>query len=225
MAFGDLTTLAAVKAWLKTGKDDPTSQDDGVLSSLITSASEWLKRYLNRGIVSQDWEELRDGVGTAQFVFAQFPVTAVLLVLVDGVNIPPVPPLNPPPPGLQQAQTFAYQAGYLFTATKLVIRGYIVPRKPLCVTLQYTAGFTAIPPDIAQACLELVIWSYKTRDRTAMTSQSLSGIEVAGFSLDALSKTTRQALDQFRAVAPVSSFSRQLAPTDIDAATAAAVLA
>src|SRR5260370_29320718 len=152
MAFGDFTTLDAVKAWLKTGENDLPSDNDTMLSGLITSASEWIKQYRGRPIVSQDFQELRDALGGNQFVFAVWPVSAVALVVVNGLSIPPVPFITPSPPGVITAVgADALASGYLFTPTKLVIRGYIVPRITLGLTLQYTAGYQQVPPAINQA--------------------------------------------------------------------------
>src|SRR5258708_456124 len=120
MAFGDLTTLADVRAWLTTGENPLGTQDDALLSGLITSSSEWLKRYVGRPVLSQDWEETRDGLGGNTFVFAVAPVSAVLLVVVNGLSIPPVPAIPISPPGVVTAiSANALASGFLFTPTKL----------------------------------------------------------------------------------------------------------
>src|SRR5215475_696282 len=60
MAFGDLTTLADVKAWLQTGQSAFPSTDDALLTRLITAASQLIQTWLNRKIALQDWIEVRD---------------------------------------------------------------------------------------------------------------------------------------------------------------------
>src|SRR5207237_4236821 len=130
MAFGDLTTLGDVKSWLQTGQNAFPATDDGLLTRLITAASQFIQTWLNRQIASQDWIETRDGLGNAfspsemRCQFAAFPVTAVNRVVVDGVMIPPIPPSTQS--GSVLAGTFAAQPGYLFTPTQLVLRGYAV---------------------------------------------------------------------------------------------------
>ena len=93
--YGDLTTLADVRAWLQTGQQPYPSTDDALLARLITAASGLVTQWLNRPILSGDWQEVRDGTGSwsneVSFAFAVQPVTAVLLVVVDGVTIPPDP--------------------------------------------------------------------------------------------------------------------------------------
>src|ERR1700751_5443963 len=120
-SFGDLTTLADVKALLKTGQSPFPATDDALLTRLITAASQYIQTWLNRQIALQDWIEVRDGIGNAlgpgdvRYQFAAFPVTTVSLVVVDGLTIPPL--LASPPaqqPGVAVVSTFATQAGYLF---------------------------------------------------------------------------------------------------------------
>jgi hypothetical protein len=60
-----------------------------------------------------------------------------------------------------QPSSFYPPFGYIFTPTKLVISGFSVPRRPLCVSLIYQAGYAAVPYEIAQACIELVATRYK----------------------------------------------------------------
>src|SRR5439155_2608028 len=171
VAFGDLTTLSGVKAWLQTGQNAFPATGDALLTRLITAASQLIQTWLNRPIASQQWIETRDGLGSAigpsdvRYQFAAFPVSAVSRVVVDGVAIPPIPAPPPGQPGAAVVGTFGAQAGYLFTPTQLAIRGYAVPRKAGCVTMQYTAGYPETPPDLAQACIELVALRYRERSR------------------------------------------------------------
>src|SRR5215469_1284691 len=95
-SFGDLTTLADVKAWLQTGQSAFPATDDALLTRLITAASQFIQTWLNRQIASQDWIEIRDGLGSVlgpcdvRYQFAAFPVSAVSLVVVGGLIIPPI---------------------------------------------------------------------------------------------------------------------------------------
>ena len=54
MAFGDLTTLADVTAWLQTGQNPFPSVDDALLTRLITTASRFIESWLDRQILSAD---------------------------------------------------------------------------------------------------------------------------------------------------------------------------
>jgi hypothetical protein len=144
MAYGDLTTLADVKAWLQTGQNPFPATDDTLLQRLITAASQFIQSWLNRQIAAADWQELRDGTGGQLMVLANSPVAAVLSLTIDGLAIPPA------------TTDGGFDAGYTFTPTELALRGYVFTRRPQNVIVTYTAGYPTSPPDIAQACIELV---------------------------------------------------------------------
>jgi hypothetical protein len=228
-SFGDLTNLADVKAWLQTGQSAFPATDDALLTRLIRAASQFIQTWLNRQIASQDWIEIRDGLDStvgphdARYEFAAFPVSAVSLVVVDGLTIPPIPAFPPAPPGIAVVSTFATQAGYLFTPTQLVIRGYVVPRKAGCVALQYTAGYAATPPELAQACIELVALRYRERSRIGEVARAIGGGETVSYSQKDMSDSIKTLIQQYRVVAPIAGFLMP-APTQTDTATLAGAL-
>ena len=84
MAFGDLTMLDDVKAWLQTGQSAFPDTDDALLARLITAASRFVESWLGRPIAAADWQEVRDGTGGQRLAFANIPVTAVLSLSIDG---------------------------------------------------------------------------------------------------------------------------------------------
>src|SRR5262245_43826300 len=88
MAFGDLTTLADVKAWLQTGQSAFPITDDALLVRLITAASQYIQSWLNRSIALADYLEARDGTGGESLPFGCFPVTDVKSLTIDGQKIP-----------------------------------------------------------------------------------------------------------------------------------------
>jgi hypothetical protein len=226
MSFGDLCQLTDVKAWLQTGQNAFPSTDDALLSRLITAASQFIESWLGRPIAQADWLEVRDGLGTiaeTRLQFACFPVSAVLSVTVDGVPVPPLPAPAPATPGGAVIMPTTIEAGYLFSPTQLVIRGRLVPRKAQCITLQYTAGYAVVPPDLAQACIELVALKYRERNRIGERSRALGGggtasYTTAAFSLRDLSTDVQTLLSQYRAVAPASGYVQLLAPSATDTA-------
>ena len=141
MPYGDLTTLADVKAWLQTGQNPFPATDDALLQRLIAGASEFIQNWLGRPIASGDWLETRDGTGGQRLTFANIPVSAVLSLTIDGLAIAPAPADG------------SVGAGYTFTPTELALRGYVFTRRPQNTIVTYTAGYTVTPPDIAQACI------------------------------------------------------------------------
>jgi hypothetical protein len=212
MAYGDLTNLADVKAWLQTGQNPFPATDDALLIRLITAASEFIENWLGRQIAAADWLEMRDGTGGQLLAFANIPVTAVLSLSIDGLMIPPAPTDG------------GFGAGYSFTPTELALRGYVFTRRPQNVIVTYTAGYAATPPDIAQACIELVCQRYRERTRIGEMSKSLGGGETVTFSQKDMPEAVKTLLAQYRAVAPASGFARRLAPTATDPALLGAAL-
>jgi hypothetical protein len=233
VAYGDLCSLADVKAWLSTGGPGSPfpSLDDALLARLITAESQAIANWLNRPILAADWIEVKDGLSgpfgprESRFQFGVLPVTAVALVVVAGVTIPPIP--TPPAASVGQASVSFYpsEAGYVFSPTRLVIRGYDVPRRAQCVTLQYTAGYANVPPDVAQACIELVALRYRERGRIGEVSKHLGDGSTVAYDRSDIPAKIRTILQPYRLVAPLSGTPPQLAPTMTDPATLAGAIA
>lgn len=211
MPFGDLTTLVEVKLWLQTGQNPFPSTDDALLSRLITAASGFIQNWLGRQIISGDWIEIRDGDGGQRLVLANFPVKAVWSLTIDGLTIPPAPADG------------GYGAGYTFSPTELALRGYVFTRRAQNVAVTYTAGYEVVPPNIAQACIELVCQRYRERSRTGEAAKALSHDSVR-FSTKDVSGSINAALAPYRATAPVSGLTRMAAPTSTDPALLAGAL-
>jgi hypothetical protein len=212
MAFGDLCALADVTAWLQTGQNPFPATDDALLARLITAASQFIQSWLQRQIAVSDWIEIRDGNGGQRLTFANMPVSNVIALSIDGLAIPPTPTDG------------RLGAGYVFSPTELALRGYVFTRRAQNVVVTYTAGYAAVPPDIAQACIELVCQRYRERSRTGEVSKALMSGETVTYSQKDMSDDIRTLLLQYQAVAPVSGFARLLAPTATDPATMAAAL-
>src|SRR6266849_7945242 len=212
MAFGDLTTLADVKAWLQTGQDAFPDTDDVLLARLITAASQFIQSWLHRQIAPGDWQETRDGTGGQRLAFANIPVAAVLSLSIDGLQIPPAPNAG------------GFGAGYVFSPIELALRGYVFTRRAQNVIVTYTAGYAVTPPDIAQACIELVSQRYRERSRSGEVSRALGGGETVTYSQQDMSDDVRLLLSQYRSLAPVSGFARRQGATATDSALLAAAL-
>jgi hypothetical protein len=215
MAFGDLCVLSDVTAWLQTGQNPFPSVDDALLTRLITAASQFIQTWLQRQIAVTDWIEIRDGNGGQRLAFANFPVSQVWSLSIDGLTIPPAPA----PGGI----TGGFGAGYVFSPTELALRGYVFTRRAQNVSVTYTAGYASVPPDIAQACIELVCQRYRERSRIGEVSKALGGGETVSFSQKDMSEDVKTALLPYRVAAP-AGFARQLAPTMTDPALLAAAL-
>lgn len=189
MAANDLTTLANVKQWLKV----TTTNDDALLSSLITSASQYIETYCDREFVPQTFTEIRDGKGTKSMQFAHYPVTAVSLVLLGSLEIAPAP---------QMGDIGWPGTGYTFTDTLITLRGYFFWADVANVELVYTAGYNPMPADIVQAANELVGLRYRQRDHIGLTgSTSVDGQHI-GYDDSALTPALATLLAQYKKRSP-----------------------
>jgi len=181
MAAGDLTTLANVKAWFSPPLT--TTADDALLVRLVTAASQYIQSWLGRQVASQDYTETRDGAGGRKLVLANAPVTAVATLSIDGIAIPPAPGPT--------------AAGYMFSATTIYLQSYLFTPGCQNVAVAYTAGYAVTPPELEQACIELVALRYKERDRIGQVSKNLAG-EVVSFTQKDVPSDVQTVLEQYR---------------------------
>lgn len=159
MATGDLTTLATVKGWF--APPLVTTSDDVLLTRLVTAASQFIETWLGQQIATQTYIDTYDGTGGCGLAFGHTPVTAVASLAIDGLAIPPaLDPLSP---------------GFVFSASMLYLQGYRFTPGFQNIAVTYTAGYAATPPEIEQACIELVALRYKERDRIGHVSKSVAG--------------------------------------------------
>jgi hypothetical protein len=212
MPYGDLTTLGDVKAWLQNGPNPFPDIDDALLSRLVTAASRHIETWIGRRVALADWREIRDGTGGQRLAFANWPVTAVISLTIDGLAIPPAPADGTP------------GAGYIFTATELALFGYYFTRRSQNVAVTYTAGYAVPPPELAQACVELVCLKYRERGRIGEVSKALGGGETVSFTQKDLPDSVKTVLMRYRAAAPVSAFAAAPASTATDPALIGAAL-
>jgi len=181
----DLTTLADLEAWLGLASGN---QDEPLLARLITAASAYIETWCDRAFASQGYSETRDGTGAQRMAFAQTPVTAVTSVVVSGLTILPGDATGAP--------------GYYFTPTMLMLNGLVFARGLGNVRLAYTAGFATIPPEIAQACIELTALRYRELGHIGTASKSVAG-ESTSFVVKDMPPSVATVLASWRRVVPL----------------------
>jgi hypothetical protein len=185
--MGDLTTLADVKAWLPDMANVTTS--DALLAQLITAASTFVCTYTGRASFDiTAYSEDYDGAGHSFLLLRQWPVSSIASIAIRGAPTAAAYRLEPPLPG----------GG----AQRLSLIGAVFPRGRSNIAISYSAGYPAIPPDVAQATIELVGERFKTRDRIGQTSRTLGGQETTAFSIAAMSPTVTALLAPYRRLVP-----------------------
>jgi len=170
MATGDLVSLASVKAWLNIS----TSNDDNLLSTLITQISRAIYNYTNRTFfLPRVVTEAYDGMGKTKLLLRNWPVNNVSAVSINGNVIPPSPQWGPgvsmtagyvleegddDPPGAMQA--IHLRGGYCFAkgVENIVVTylaGYLVSAEAQTVPnnpsyqLQYQTAYGTWASDVA----------------------------------------------------------------------------
>lgn len=182
MATGDLTSLANLKSWVQvTGVNDDT-----MLERLISAASAFIQQWLSRTLALATYTETYDGRGTRRAALNNFPIVSVSTLVVNGVAIPVA--AGPP-----------WSNGYVFDQLSISLYGYCFSAGFGNVQVSYSAGYSATPLDIEQACLELCALRYKERERIGYKSKSIAGETVAFFVGD-MTPSIKTALNPYRKV-------------------------
>lgn len=180
----NLTTVENVKGYLAIN----TAADDALLDRLVTSASEYIQTWLNRSLGVATYSEVFDGTNSNVRMVANYPITAVQSVTVDTQSI--------------ALASDALSSGYGFAERRVVLRGYRFTQGVLNCTINYTAGYAAVPADLGQACIEMVANRYREKDRIGLVSKGLAG-ETIAFSQKDMPDAVRTVLNVYKKVVPI----------------------
>jgi hypothetical protein len=156
----DLTTLAAAKAWIATAT--MSSVDDGVIQEAVTAASQYFLNKVGRPSMSTvtSFTQRYNGNGNQQLFPLQDPIISISSLTVGCRSYPPSNGVAP---------------GYLIDASNKSI--YLIAsrfdRGIQNVVLTYSAGFTAVPQDVATSVEMLVAQMYKRRSNVDQASVAM----------------------------------------------------
>ena len=133
--------------------------NDTLLEMLIDSASSYIESYTNRIFEIQEYTEIINGTGTNRLPVSYAPIFNVNSVTsIYGIGVTP-----------QFTKNLIYLTdGTIFTEGKMNW------------TVNYEAGFEEIPYDVRQACIDMVAFKYKEKDRIGINTKTLAG-EVISF--------------------------------------------
>ena len=136
-----LTTLAAVKSYLKITSDT----DNSLLEDLINASSNAIERYCERTFKEQLFtDEEYDGNGLNGLYLRQYPVKSITSVTVEGTSL----------------NIIDYKCKK--NNGKLIRNNGIWPTGEINILVTYTAGYTEIPSDLELACKHLVMSYFKS---------------------------------------------------------------
>lgn|SRR5574337_943644 len=168
----DLTTTAAVQAYL--GTTAATTADQ--IQTIITGISTYAMTYCSRDFRLATYNDRRDGRGTQRMFMLQRPVNSVATLTIDGTTIPPA---SGPP----------WTAGYLSDADSVfVFEPYSFTRNFQNTSITYSAGWTTpgmvavantgtvnLPQDLQQAVIEAVADRFTRRTNVGISAKSIAG--------------------------------------------------
>jgi hypothetical protein len=201
----DLTSLANLKAYIFASSPNAPSASDALLQRMLSSASQMIQDYLGydvgRGqmLAATSYTETRDSIDDgmgwpSNWVYAipvrWSPLVSVSAVSIDGVTIP-------------SGGDAVKNPGYFIDAqdaVQIYVSGYRpIPRGRKNVIVSYVGGYSAIPYDIEQACIETVALRYKELDRIGLRSQAMAG-ETTSYNLVAMPDSVKMAINAYRRV-------------------------
>ncbi|TXH41835.1 MAG: hypothetical protein E6Q97_36730 [Desulfurellales bacterium] len=188
MAAGDLTTVPKVRQFFGIQNND----DDARIGSLITACSKAITQYLSRNLLAQEYTAERyDGNDSDILMLKAFPVVSVSLVTINGVT--------------QSASSDGLlQAGYYPADTYIfLVGGARFPRGRNNVIVTYTAGYSTVPEDVVEACIEMVGDRYKLPSRLGERSKALQQGGSVSYDMENMSARVKGLLSPYRRMLPL----------------------
>ncbi len=184
--MSQLCLLSDVKTYLGTAD----TNSDTVLTALITNASAFIETYCNRTFAQASYTETRNGGCGPKMYLANGPVVTVSSLTVNNQAVPAAPD--------------AVSYGFVWDTMMVYIRrgqGGGGPQEFYKgfqnVQVVYTAGYASIPPDVAQACIELVASKYAKRNRIDKSSETLGQQQTQAYDLSDMPKSVKAALQAY----------------------------
>jgi len=174
----DLTTLAIYQAWNGT----VPAGDVAAVNGLITAVSGWIRSVTNRDFSLTSYTRRFDGQNSQRLVLPQYPIVSVESVAVGRQAI--------------TAQAAPEQPGYFFDEDSIILDSYRFDRGFGNVSIAWTAGYSQIPADLAQAANELVGLRMKQKENQGWTSKSLAG-ETVSLDVRDMPSSVRTTLKQY----------------------------
>jgi hypothetical protein len=179
----DLCSVADIQLFLNL----PAEQDVQMLQSLVSAASVFAVTSIDKPILSASYSAVINGRGNAQINLPNSPITAIASLKIDGVAV--------------SASSAPGNAGYVFDDDWVYLRGdyQVFTRGVQNVEVSYTAGYTKVPLDLAQAVVDMVASKYKRRLDLHVTGRTLDG-QTISYTMADLPKQTEAVFDKYRGV-------------------------
>ena len=155
-----LTTVADIEEALEITAGTKTS----LITNLINRATDLIESYCDRRFISTAYtNEVYDGMGAHTIVLKQFPVTAISSLQYRNAYFPE----------FTSNWTTIDSSYYDYKSSGIVYYTMKFSNSVLHYRISYTAGYTTIPNDLAQACIELVSYFMAQTKDKGMQSERL----------------------------------------------------
>lgn len=151
-----VVSLAEAKAHLRVFHDD----DDSYIADLVASVQDWLggeNSWLGRSVMQQGWE-----LTLCSFPVARLNLPRPPLVSVETVHYTPANGIEAPLTGFRTLDVGVSNGGFLLPA--LNTAWPITNGQPVSVRINFTAGYSIVPPSVKRAALLLVGHWYEHRE-------------------------------------------------------------
>lgn len=166
-----LTTLATAKTHL----DVTVATHDATIERMIDTASEAIERFCDREFVSRSQTEYQYGSRTDRILLKHFPVTAVAELWIDNSS-----------DFTDSTNQLAADEFFIDQEVGVGLKpGRLFGRGTRNIKITYTAGFTTIPKDLENACIQYVellydMWSDRRLGETTKSKGDESITYVQG---------------------------------------------
>lgn len=183
--MADLTTLAAVKAYLAI----TSTGQDALIPALITRESAAVENWTGRSFSPVTYTlRALNGTGTSMLMLPDTPIQSISFLSIEGVTVLPA--------------ASAQGVGYLIDGTTIYLAsGARFPMGRQNVLCSWVAGYAAVPGPVEQAVIEMVGMDLKSRDNLGITSKTLAN-ETISYSDRGMSRSVIEMLQPYRKVSP-----------------------
>jgi len=152
------------------------TEEDVLLTRLISSASNFIESYCNRKFNLEEFTDYFNGNNGSYHVCQQWPVISVSSISSENATI-----------NLKVIDGRSIYVKEIF------------PKGIMNCSMTYQAGYSILPEDLKQAIIELVSVAYKQKDNINLSSKNM-GNETTSFIVKAMPDFVAIKLKQYRRV-------------------------
>jgi len=158
------------------------------LENLINSVSAFFNLYTNRHLLSISHTEYYDGDGSNVQYLNNYPITAVTSLYIDANHSYGSNSL------IDKSEYIVYE-----DIGKIVLLNGVFDKGAQSVKIVYTAGYTSVPHDLRQACLDQIKFQFLRwkNNREGILSVTLEGQSVSMVEVKDLLPSVRIVLDRY----------------------------